>query len=260
MRTVTFSVVGLLLLGCVTTPETGRRAFVVTSEKEEAALGNQAYQQVLAKEKVSSNEKWTAVLHRVGKRIAGAANKPDYQWQFTLIDSSQANAFALPGGKVAFYTGIFPYAQNEAGIATVMGHEVAHATARHGGQRIALEIGTQLTFTGIMLALGKKEDRSKGLILAALGLGSQVGVALPFSRANESEADEIGLIYMARAGYDPHEAPKFWERFGKQGGGPPEFLSTHPKSENRMRALQRQVPQVLSLYQTSPQYGAGEKL
>jgi len=255
-----FWLVPFLLLGCVTIPETGRSVFVLRSERDEARLGEEAYREILSKENLSKNSRWNALLQRVGKRIAFAARKPSFQWEFRLIESAQQNAFCLPGGKVAFYTGIFRVAQHEAGIATVMGHEVAHATARHGGQRIALGIGAQLGMTGLMIALGEEQSTSKNLILAALGVGTQVGVMLPFSRSNESEADEIGLIYMARAGYDPREAPKFWERFSKKGGSPPEFLSTHPSSRGRMEALNRDLAKVMPIYERSSKFGTGETL
>lgn len=249
----------LLLAGCVTTPETGRKAFLITSESEEAKLGSQAFGEVLQKEKLSTNSRWNGILQRVGKRIAAAANKPSYQWEFRLIESKEQNAFCLPGGKVAFYTGIIPVLENEAAMAAVKGHEVAHATARHGGQRMSAAFGTQLGLIALGEVLGG-EGPKRDLLMAALGLGASVGVMLPFSRGHESEADEIGLIYMARAGYDPREAPRFWERFAKStGNGPPEFLSTHPASGNRKRALEEQLGKVMPLYDKSPQHGIGEK-
>ena len=250
-----------LLSACVTTPETGRRAFVLTSEAEEAKMGDQAYREILSKEKVSSNARWNAILQRVGQRIAQAAAKPSFHWEFRLIESAQKNAFCLPGGKVAFYTGIFPIAKTEAGLAAIMGHEVAHATARHGGQRISVALGTQLGMAGLQAAMGGGDSTNKRMVLAALGLGTNVGVALPFSRSNESEADEIGLIYMARAGYDPREAPGIWARMAEgAGGGPPQFLSTHPASLDRKRALEAQQAKAWPIYEKSPQYGAGETL
>lgn len=250
----------VLISGCVTTPETGRSAFIMTSEGQEMQMGEQAYQETLAKEKLSTNERWNAILQRVGSRIATSANKPDYKWEFKLIESTTANAFCLPGGKVAVYTGILSKCQNEAGLATVLGHEVAHATARHGGQRISTALGAQLGLTAVNALIGGKDSTSKDLLMAALGLGANVGVMLPFSRSNESEADEIGLIYMARAGYDPREAPRFWDRFGSDGGGMPAFLSTHPKSSDRKRSLEGQIPKAISLYEKSNKYGLGEKL
>lgn len=249
-------------VACVTTPETGRSAFILTSEAQENALGLQAYQEVLQKEQLSTNARWNALIQRVGQRIAQAANKPSFQWQFRLIESKEMNAFCLPGGKVAFYTGILPIAQNEAGVAAIMGHEVAHATARHGGQRITTGMSTQIAMMGLGAVLGSgKGSQTNQLLMAALGMGAQVGVMLPFSRANESEADQIGLVYMARAGYDPHEAPKIWARMAQQAkGSPPEFLSTHPASANRERALAQQVPSVLPVYNQSPKYGTGEAI
>ncbi len=261
MKVVSLLSLLFVLAGCVTTPETGRRAFIVTSEAEENQLGLQAYQEVVRKEPVSHNAKWNAVLQRVGKRIAAAANKPQYQWEFRLIESKEANAFCLPGGKVAFYTGIISYLQNEGAMAAVMGHEVAHATARHGGQRITTALGTQLGVQALGAIFGGDDPQKKNLLMGALGLGAQVGVSLPFSRSNESEADEIGLIYMARAGYDPREAPRFWSRFAKNGGGsPPEFLSTHPSSTTREDALSQQLPQVIPLYERTEKFGTGERL
>lgn len=246
------------LAACVTTPS-GRKAFIVTSEGEEKQLGEQAYREMLSQERLSTNSRWNAILQRVGSRIAAAANRPDYQWEFRLIESKQQNAFALPGGKVAFYTAILPVCETEAGIAVVMGHEVAHATARHGGERISTALVTQLGMAGIAAAMGQKDSTEKRMVLAALGVGATVGIMLPFSRSNESEADQIGLSYMARAGYDPREAPRFWSRFAKEGS-PPEFLSTHPNSGNRQAALQAQLPQVLPDYERSPRFGLGEKL
>lgn len=250
---------GLGLVGCVTNPETGKSSFIITSEAEENQLGRQAYAEVLQKERLSQNPQLNAMIQRVGKRISAVANKPSFQWEFRLIESPQKNAFCLPGGKVAFYTGILPVAANEAGVAAIMGHEVAHATARHGGQRMSVALGTQLGLTGLSAILGGKESQSKNLLMAALGLGAQVGVALPFSRGNESEADDIGLTYMAKAGYDPREAPKIWERMARgEGGGPPQFLSTHPSSSGRQAALTSQLPRVMPLYERSPKYGVGE--
>lgn len=259
MKLVLVLTLGLVLSGCVTTPETGRRAFIVTSEAQENQMGEQAYQEVLQKERLSSNGKWNQILQELGSRIAASANRPDYKWEFKLIESKTENAFCLPGGKVAVYTGILAKCQNEAGLAAVIGHEVAHATARHGGQRISTAMGAQLGLTALSAIIGGEDSTSKGLVMAALGLGANVGVVLPFSRANESEADEIGLVYMAKAGYDPREAPKFWDRFGSDGGTPA-FLSTHPKSRDRKEKLEAQLPKVIPIYERSPKYGAGRML
>jgi len=251
----------LFLNGCVTNPETGRKSFLLISEGEEMQLGEQAYQQVLAKNQLSKRKDWNEILQRVGKRISQVANKTNFNWEFKLIESPEKNAFCLPGGKVAVYTGIMPILKNEAGMAAVLGHEVAHATLRHGGQRLTANLGTQLGVLVLGQILTGKDNSNRQLILAALGIGAQVGVILPFSRSNEEEADEIGLRYMARAGYDPHEAPLLWERFGaSEKGGPPAFLSTHPSSKSRQEDLEKQLSSVLPAYEKSPRYGLGATL
>ncbi len=250
-----------LLLGCVTTPESGRRALVLTSEAEEAEMGRQAYAEVLSKERVANNPKWNSLLQRVGQRIAAAARKPGYGWEFKLIESKEKNAFCLPGGKVAVYTGIMTVFENEAQMAAVIGHEVAHATARHGGQRITVALGAQLGMTALGAVVGGEDSKEKQVLLAALGLGANVGAILPFSRSNETEADEIGLVYTARAGYDPREASRFWEKFAKESGGaPPTFLSTHPSSSSRQENLRNRVGSVMGEYDRSPKYGTGERI
>jgi len=224
-------------------------------------LGEQAYQQVLAKNQLSKRKDWNEILQRVGKRISQVANKPNFNWEFKLIESPEKNAFCLPGGKVAVYTGIMPILKNEAGMAAVLGHEVAHATLRHGGQRLTANLGTQLGVLVLGQILTGKDNSNRQLILAALGIGAQVGVILPFSRSNEEEADEIGLRYMSLAGYDPHEAPLLWERFGaSEKGGPPAFLSTHPSSKSRQEDLEKQLSSVLPAYEKSPRYGLGATL
>jgi metalloendopeptidase OMA1, mitochondrial len=245
---------------CVTTPETGRKAFIITSESQENEMGVQAFKEVLATAKLSQDTRLNTIIQRVANRIAEAANQPEYQWEFKLIDSDEKNAFCLPGGKVAVYTGILPIAANEAGLATILGHEVGHATARHGGQRITMALGTQLGMAAVNAFLGgNPNDDTNQIIMGALGVGLTVGAALPFSRSNESEADQIGLIYMARAGYDPHEGPKVWQRFSEQGaGGSIEFLSTHPSNESRRAALEAQIERVLPDYERSPKVGLGE--
>ncbi len=248
----------IVIIACVTTPETGRKAFIVTSEAQETHLGVEAYKEVLSKNKMSQNVRWNEILQRVGKRIAQAANKPEYQWEFVLLDSPEKNAFCLPGGKVAVYTGILPVAGNEAGLATVLGHEVAHAIARHAGQRITLALGTQLGLAALDAAMGGDDNnQTKQILLAALGVGTKIGISLPFSRSNEAEADEMGLIYMARAGYDPKEAVRFWDKFSHEGGSPPVFLSDHPASRARKEALEKELPKAETIYDRSPKFGLG---
>jgi metalloendopeptidase OMA1, mitochondrial len=229
-------------------PETGRAAHVALSEGQEAALGLQSYQDVLSQSQVISSGPQVEMVLKVMNRLeaaTGSAGK-NMDWQVSVVDSPQANAFCLPGGKMVVYTGILPVARSEAGLATVLGHEMAHATSRHGSQRLLQSqvSNTLLTGANASLALGDMDMRQKMEVMAALGAGAKYGVILPFSRNHESEADEIGLYYMARAGYDPHEAVKFWERMEQNANGPqtPEFLSTHPSHGTRIQRLNEHMP------------------
>jgi len=239
-------IVGLLtLLSCATAPITGRQQFILFSEPEEQQLGLTAYREIISKEKMSRDRRANALVQRVGQRIAAVANRPDYQWEFRVIDKDQANAFALPGGKVAVYTGILKYTKTEAGLAVVMGHEVAHALARHGAERMSRATAANVAI-GVGAAVAGVENQG---IMQALGMAYGVGVELPFGRGQESEADHIGLILMAQAGYDPREAIPFWQRMSSgQGGGPPEFLSTHPSGQTRMQQLQEWMPEAMKHY------------
>lgn len=251
----------LVFSSCATNPETGKRIFVGHfTPSYENKLGLQAYDEILKKEKISTNKRWTRILKRVGKRIAAQA-PVHYDWEFNLIENKQKNAFCLPGGKVAFYTGIMPVLKNEAAVAMVMGHEVAHAVARHAAQRMASSTTLGLGLAGAG-AFAFKENKNRGLLLGALGVGAQVGVALPFSRSHETEADEIGLVYAAKAGYDPREAAKLWRRMGAASGDKksPELLSTHPASSRRVRNLEKLAQKNWPLYQNSPRYGLGIQL
>ncbi|MDH3598437.1 MAG: M48 family metallopeptidase, partial [Candidatus Tectomicrobia bacterium] len=200
-------------------------------------------------EKLSQDAQVNAMVRRVGRRIADAANRPDFQWEFRVVEKDEANAFALPGGKVAVYTGILKYTETEAGLAVVMGHEVAHALARHGGERMSQSMVAQFGLTLGDLALGG----SNPAVMQAVQMAYGVGVQLPFGRRQESEADHIGLILMAKAGYDPNEAVPFWQRMsgGKTGNAPPEFLSTHPSGATRIRQLQQWMPEALQYYRPS---------
>jgi predicted Zn-dependent protease len=226
--------------GCTTVPYTKRSQFIVMSESEDLQLGAAAYQQVLQEEKIVTDPRITEPVQRVGKAIAAAADKPDYQWEFTVIDDpKQVNAFCLPGGKVAVYTGIFPVAKDEAGLATVIGHEVAHALARHGAERMSTGMALQAAGVAVAVAAGGQSAATQQAVMSAYGLGAQVGVALPFSRSQESEADRIGLILMAKAGYDPEAAIGLWQRMEQASGGkgPPEWLSTHPAEGTRQEDI-----------------------
>jgi predicted Zn-dependent protease len=238
------------LYSCATAPYTGRSQLLLVSEGEETSLGVKAYNEVLQKEKISKDPQVTSMVRKIGTRIAAVANKPEYAWEFTVIDNPKvANAFCLPGGKVAVYTGILPYTQNEAGLAFVMAHEVAHALARHGGERISQNLLIQLGQEGLDLAIASKSSAAVQAVNLGYGVATTVGVALPFSRAQEYEADHIGIILMAKAGYDPNNAPTFFERMLKsQKGAPPEFLSTHPADEARIRQLRALIPEAMKYY------------
>ena len=241
--------------GCSTVPYTNRSQFMVMSESDDLKLGAAAYQQVLKKERIVTDPRFTQPVQQVGKRIAAAADKPDYQWEFTVIDDpKQANAFCLPGGKVAVYTGIFPIARDDAGLAMVIGHEVAHALARHGAERMSTSMALQAAGMAVAVAAGGQSAATQQAIMSAYGLGAQVGVALPFSRSQESEADRIGLILMAKAGYDPEAAVGLWQRMeqNSNGKGPPEWLSTHPAEGTREQDIRGWIAEANQYFQPPP--------
>lgn len=245
---------------CMTVPVSGRKAFNLIPESLEKSLGEQSYTATISKEPLSQDKRLVEMVTKVGKRIAAVADKPDYQWEFKLIDKDVQNAFCLPGGKIAIYKGILPIAKNEAGLATVMAHEVVHAIARHGGQRISAGLG----ITAGIAALERtalKNNKNAPYIMAALGIAATGGIILPYSRMQESEADEIGQILMARAGYNPAESIAFWNRFGAvtKGGSVPELLSTHPSSKSREENMKNHLPQAMKEYEkTLTKYDRGE--
>ena len=226
---------------------------MLVSEGQEMSLGEESYRHILRDSVVSRDADAERIVRRVGERIAQAANKPDYKWEFSVInDPETVNAFAVPGGKVAVYTGIFGPARDEAGLAVVLGHEVAHALARHPAERMSQSLLLELGGLGLGVALGKNPAVANQ-VLQAYGLIGGVGL-LPFSRSQETEADHIGLILMAKAGYDPNAALDLWERMEKKESGksaPPEFLSTHPSYETRVQQLRSFLPEALRYYQPS---------
>jgi metalloendopeptidase OMA1, mitochondrial len=258
--------------GCETNPYTGRSQFLMTSVSEEMKMGAQAYGQVKSdpKMKPSQDPREIEPVKRVAAHIVEAAKRSKYaemakqfQWEVTVIkDDKTMNAFALPGGKIAVYTGIFPVAKTEAGLAAVLGHEVTHALARHGAERMsqgqAANIGVQVL--GAAAGIGTGNAALGQATMAALGAGAQVGVLLPFSRKHESEADYIGILLAADAGYDPRESVHLWERMEKMsgGGGPSEFLSTHPGHETRIEQLKTWMPEALAIYQAKQPVPAAE--
>jgi predicted Zn-dependent protease len=254
LRVAIGSLLFLAVVGCSTTPYTNRSQLILVSQAQETELGAAAYQEALKKERLVRDPVLLEPVRRVGERIARAANKPDYRWEFALVDDpKQANAFALPGGKVAVYTGLFPIARDEAGLAAVIGHEVAHALARHGSERMSEGMLLQIGAVGLSVALGDASPMTRDAIMQAYGLGAQVGVLLPFSRSQEGEADRIGLILMAKAGYDPAAALDLWKRMEARGGsGPTEFLSTHPSYSTRQENIREWLPEARSYFRADP--------
>ena len=259
---VWFMVLPSLLVGCRTVDITGRRQLLLVPEANEMKLGATTFQQTIAEESPSTNQHYVEMVNRVGQRIAAVANRPDYDWEFKLIASPTQNAFCLPGGKVAIYEGILPVCQNEAGLAVVMSHEIAHALARHGGERMSQGYLVNGVGTALSVVLQNQEELLQERVAKAYGLASEYGFVLPYSRKHESEADHMGLMLMAKAGYDPSEAPAFWQRFGNaQGPSQPEFLSTHPADERRSQELAELLPDAVKIYGTVAQrYGKGEPI
>jgi predicted Zn-dependent protease len=205
------------------------------------------------------------LVRKVATRLASSTGEAarDFKWEVALVRDPAVNAFCLPRGKIVIFTGILPVAQTEAGLATVMGHEMAHATARHGAERVFKQQTTQTLLTGVQFSLGDMSYEQQRMIMGALGAGAQYGVLMPFGRDHESEADEIGLLYMARAGYDPREAISFWERMAKSSGSgqqQPEFLSTHPAHETRIQRLRAFMPKAMEVYEQSQKQGGGTRV
>ncbi|MGQ9920358.1 MAG: M48 family metallopeptidase [Desulfobacca sp.] len=244
-------VLTMLASACATAPYTGRRQLLLTSEGHENTLGYQAFSQIQKEYKVSHDPKLNAMVNRVGQRIAAAANRPDYRWEFVVFEDDTPNAFCLPGGKVGIFTGILKYTQDEPGLAVVISHEVAHALVRHAGERMSQAMVAQLGSLGLGMAMAGQNPYAVQAGQELYGLGATVGVLLPYSRKQESEADEVGLILMAKAGYDPEAAVGFWERMMAAGKGrpkPPPFLSTHPTDQRRIKDIQRLLPRIKEKY------------
>ena len=246
---------------CSTVPITGRSQLSLISAADLNALSFQEYSQFLQQNKLSTDAQSTNMVKSVGFNIQKAVEKyfaqhnlsnelNGYAWEFNLIESPEANAWCMPGGKVVVYSGILPITQNETGLAVVMGHEIAHAIAQHGGERMSQGLMQQLGGVALSVAIQNEPQTTQNIFMTAYGLGSTVGVILPFSRTQESEADRIGLIAMAMAGYDPNAALEFWTRMSqsKSGGSPPEFLSTHPSDQTRIDNLKKYMPEAMEYY------------
>ena len=250
---------------------TGRRQFNVIPASQLNALSFAQYKEFVSANKTLKSGAEVDLVKRVGNDIrlaaeayykgTGRANElKNFQWEYNVVDDPTVNAFCMPGGKVIVYTGILKVTQNEDALATVMGHEVAHALANHGGERMSQGIATQVGMVGLDVALSQKPAQTRNLIMAAAGAGAQVGVLLPFSRKHESEADEIGLYLMAMAGYNPNEAAPLWERMTKSGGArPPEFLSTHPDPAKRSTTLRGMVRKAEAYARKYPVPGSSKK-
>ncbi|PIE70900.1 MAG: peptidase M48 [Deltaproteobacteria bacterium] len=250
----------LLIAACATVPLTGRSQLNLIPASSMRAMSLSQYTAFLTKNPPAKTGEDARMVKRVGTRIQKAvetyfeqngrsAELSGYAWEFNLVESETVNAWCMPGGKVVVYSGILPIAENETGLAVVMGHEIAHAVARHGNERMSQALMVQLGGIGLSVALEEQPEKTQALWMTAFGVATQVGLMLPFSRLHEKEADHLGLIFMSMAGYDPRQAVGFWQRMSAQGGGGvPEFLSTHPSDETRVRNLQTLVPEALTYY------------
>jgi predicted Zn-dependent protease len=253
---ILFSLIGFFSYACATVAVTGRNQLSLVSNSEIIPVANQQYKEVLKEGPLSTNQEQAALIKKVGVKIQKAVEQymasknasselDGFAWEFNLIDDPKtANAWCMPGGKVAFYTGILPICKDESGIAVVMGHEVAHAIANHGRERMSQQMVAQFGLQTLGAAMGQNPTMTTQLLMQAVGAGTSIGM-LKFSREQESEADHIGLIFLAMAGYDPNVAPTFWERMTTMSGGqqPPEFLSTHPSHETRIQDLKKWIPE-----------------
>lgn len=256
----------IIFIGCATVPITGRKQLSLIPNSQILPLSYASYQDVMKGSKLSTNQHQVTMVKTVGVKIQYAVeafmskNKMSddlegYSWEFNLIEDDQLNAWCMPGGKVAFYTGIMPVCQDESGVAVVMGHEIAHAIANHGSERMSQGLIQQLGGVALAVAVQDKPEETQAMLFTAYGVGTTYGAMLPFSRLHESEADKLGLIFMAMAGYDPHEAPEFWERMDALAGSAPvpEWLSTHPAHDTRIKNLNAFLPEAMKYYNPSGQ-------
>ena len=263
IKYTTFSLLfsAFLFISCSTVPITGRKQLSLIPESQMLSMSFSQYDQFLKENKESTDQQKIALVKKVGERIASAVEKyltdnnmsnevKNYKWEFHLIESNEINAWCMPGGKVVVYTGILPVTQDENGLAVVLGHEISHAVAKHGDERMSQALIAQLGGVALQEALKDKPEQTQQIFLAAYGVGAQVGVLLPFSRTQESEADHLGLIFMSMAGYDPHGAINFWERMMAQNTGskPPEFLSDHPADQTRINDIKAEIPEAMKYY------------
>jgi len=243
-------ILALLFIGCTKAPITGRSQLIMVDQAQEIQLGLQSEKEILSKQRVSKDPQKNAMVRRVGRRIANVTGQKNYKWEFFVIDNNkEANAFCLPGGKVFVYTGLFKYIANDAELAAVMGHEIGHALARHGAERMSRGILAQTGGEVLQTVMvGRGNPQNTAMVMEAFGIGTQLGVTLPHSRTQEYEADHIGLVLMAKAGYNPNAALSFWNKFARSGQTPPEYLSTHPAPANRIATIRKLIPKVMPLY------------
>jgi predicted Zn-dependent protease len=252
----------LLLSGCAEVEFTGRKQLIIVPPSTMNSMSFQSYREFLSKHKLSTNTEQTQMVKRIGGRIQNAVEQycekngileqlEGYKWEFNLVEDPNVNAWCMPGGKVVVYTGILPIAQGETGLAVVMGHEIAHAFAKHGAERMSQRLLVEMGGMALSTALKDRPEQTKNLFMQSYGIGTQVGVLLPYSRTHEKEADHLGLVFMAMAGYNPTEAIAFWQRMAaqKKGARPPEFLSTHPADQTRIQKLKDLLPDALKYYQ-----------
>jgi predicted Zn-dependent protease len=257
---LSFAGAALGFAACYKNPVTGRSSVNLVSEGDMRTMANQQYATFLAQNPpVGAGSRDAEMVQRVGNRLAAAVQTylsqkgqlsliSGYQWQFNLVNNSQANAWCMPGGKVVVYSGIMPLVQNEAGLATVLGHEIAHAIARHGNERMSQELMAQAGGEALSVAMSNKSAQTQGIFNTVYGVGSQLGT-LSYSRKHESEADRMGLIFMALAGYNPNEAIAFWQRMSAKGGEkPPVFMSSHPSDATRVQQIKEWMPEAMKYY------------
>ena len=256
---ILFIAMSLLFSSCGSVPVTGRKQLNLVSNQEVLTLSLQQYQQFIKSAPISTDKKNTALVQKVGRNIANAVETylknngyadelSSYAWEFNLVKSSDVNAFCMPGGKIVVYEGILPYTQDETGLAVVLGHEVAHAVAKHANERMSQQMMTEYGTAAIGTALGGTSTGVQQAAAAAIGLGSQYGILLPYSRKQELEADKLGLIFMAMAGYNPSQAAAFWTRMSQQGSSTPEFMSTHPSDNTRIQQIEKDLPEAMKYY------------